>query len=62
MARAALSLAHRLYDNSEALIAAFAAANYPYAAPMLLSLQIAKPLVARALTFLIASPVKSSSH
>ena len=33
MERDALSLTHRLHDNSEALIASFAAANYPYAAP-----------------------------
>jgi len=49
MARAALSLAHRLYEESEAVIASFAEANDPYATQIFLLMQIVKLLVARAL-------------
>jgi hypothetical protein len=50
------------YGTRRTQLGPFAAANYPYAAPMPLSLQIAKLLVARALTFLVVSPAKSPKH
>lgn len=59
MARVALGQAHRLYNSSEAMVAAFAQANIPYAAQALLLLQIAELLVARTLFYLIASPTKT---
>lgn len=49
MGRATLSQAHRLYAFSETLLTSFAQANIPYAVEVLLLLQFAEPLIARAL-------------
>jgi len=48
MGRAALSQAHRLYTFSETLLVSFAQANIPYAIEILLLLQFAELLIARA--------------
>ncbi|WP_010164500.1 hypothetical protein [Sphingomonas sp. PAMC 26617] len=49
MGHAALSQAHRLYSFSETILVSFAQANIPYAIEILLLLQFADLLIARAL-------------